>query len=160
VSHGPALHGKSFPLTPGTMAAVRGWSEHDASRRLEFELVNSIGPAPRARDAVLRFELCGPGHLVMRSDLPIEMLYFVPNTPVDDEHIVFTVMTWVKRTRVPFADSALVRLAMHNFLRGLREDYVIFRRKRYEERPLLTSADGPVLEMRRWLAQFDPPAEG
>ncbi|GJM20405.1 MAG: (2Fe-2S)-binding protein [Planctomycetota bacterium] len=156
VAHGPILHGKSFPLTPGTMAEVRGWEEDAERKQLRFELVNSIGPASRAREVVLRFELVGPGHLVMRSDLPIEMLYFVPNTPVDDERIVFTVATWVKRSKLPFVDSALVRLAMFNFLRGLREDYVIFDKKRYLNDPLLSDADGPIARMRRWLSQFDP----
>lgn len=157
VAHGPIVHGKSFPLTPGTRGVVRNWSEDTATKQLHFELVNTLGRAGKSREVVLGFSLAGTGHLVMRSGSPVEMIYVVPNTPVDEERIVFTVMTWVKRSRVPFLDTALVGLALRLFLRGLREDYVLFDKKRYLGAPLLSAADGPIGEMRRWLGQFSPP---
>jgi hypothetical protein len=60
---------------------------------------------------------------------------------------------------VPLVDRLLVALALRHLVRGLLEDYAIFERKRYLREPLLSSADGPILAMRRWLGQFYPRPE-
>lgn len=158
VSHGPVLHAKSFPPYPGCKGEIRNWREDPGTRRLSFDLVNTFVRRGRPLETTLQFSLAGPGHLELRSRLPIETLYLVPNTPVDEEHLVFTMLSYVKRSRVPFVDSVLARMSMRHLVRGLLEDYVIFAKKRYLTEPLLTSADGPILEMRRWLRQFDPAA--
>lgn len=156
VSHGPVLHARTFPPYPGTKGEVRGWTEDADRRRLRFELVNTYSFRGRRCETVLEFSLAGPGHLVMRSRLPVDTLYLVPNTPVDAERIVFTMLTYVRRSRVPFVDTVIASLALRHLVRGLREDYVIFEKKRYLTDPVITDADGPIPQMRRWMDQFDP----
>lgn len=154
-THGPILHGRSFPVVPGSKGEVRHWHEDASARTLTFQVVNLIGKAGSPREVVLDFSLAGPGHLVMRSSMPTEIVYVVPNVPVDEAHIDFTLMTWVRRSKVPLLDTLLVHLTMRHFLRGLREDYAIFERKAYLREPALSAADGPILKMRRWLRGFE-----
>ncbi|MCB9898530.1 MAG: Rieske 2Fe-2S domain-containing protein [Planctomycetes bacterium] len=156
-SHGPVLHARTFPPYPGTKGEIRNWHEDPVAKRLSFDLVNTFGYRGGRRETTLGFELVGPGHLVMRSRLPTDTLFLVPNTPVDEERIVFTMLTFVRRSRLPLVDSVLASLALRHLVRGLREDYVVFERKRYLDAPLLSPADGPILDMRRWMAQFAPP---
>lgn len=152
VAHGPILHRRTFPPFPGTKPEVVGWRED--GEKLEFELVNTYARGKKPFRTSLYFTLTGPGHLVMRTELPRDILFLVPNTPVDEEHIVFTMLTYVRRSRVPFVDTLAVHLALRHLLSGLFEDYAIFARKRYADQPLLSDADGPIREMRRWLGQF------
>ena len=159
VAHGPVLHAKSFPPYPGTKGEIHGWTEDAERCGLEFELQSTFARGGKPFRTSLEFSLSGPGHLVMRTELPTDVIFLVPNTPVDEEHIVFTMLTYVRRSRVPFADTLLVTLAMRHLLAGLYEDYVIFEKKRDLREPLLSSADGPILEMRRWFEQFYPRTE-
>ena len=156
VAHGPVLHAKTFPPYPGTKGEVVGWRENACTRSLAFELETTYLARGKPFRTSLSFSLTGPGHLVMRTSLPTDVIFLVPNTPVDEEHIVFTMLTYVRRSRLPLVDRLLVRLALRHLVGGLVEDYVIFEKKRYLREPLLSSADGPILAMRRWFEQFYP----
>jgi len=61
-----------------------------------------------------------------------------------------------RRSRVPLLDRLLVGLALRHLVGGLEEDYAVLEMKRCLREPLISSADGPLLEMRRWFEQFYP----
>ena len=42
----------------------------------------------------------------------------------------------------------------HEIGRDFRNDIPIWEAKRYFERPLLSKADGPLIDVRRWCRQF------
>lgn len=157
-AHTPFVHRRSFPVLPGTLPEIRAWQVDATGTRLDFQIVSSVGRATRPREIRVDFSMVGPGFAAMRSSQPADLLFLVPLTPVDEQRLVFTMQTWVRRSRVPWLNDLLGVLAFRYFLRGLLEDYPIFERKLYLERPCLTAADGPVAELRRWMAQFEPGA--
>lgn len=155
-AHTPFVHRRSFPVLPGTTPAIEDWRESDGGTRLDFTIVSTVGRPSRPRTIRVAFTMVGPGFASMAALDPADLLFVVPLTPVDEQRLVFTMQSWVRRSRVPFLNDLLGLLGFRYFLRGLLEDYPIFERKTYLTEPLLTEADGPVAELRRWLARFEP----
>lgn len=105
----------------------------------------------------MRIEFYGPGLRIVRAPAPLDAEYVVATTPISGER------TWVfsgtaTRKRRGRLDLP-VRAWLHQSLRQqFVKDMVIWRHKRYRDRPLLSAADGPIMKFRKWNRQFDPTA--
>jgi 3-ketosteroid 9alpha-monooxygenase subunit A len=98
---------------------------------------------------------CGPGMSAVRVDVgPIQTLALVTHTPLDDEQVALQLSFCMKR--IPDA-AAMARIeAMNREIVNaqFRQDIPIWEHKMYRDRPLLTAADGPIVQYRRWYRQF------
>ena len=90
-------------------------------------------------------------------------------TPIDGTHIDLTLISQVRQLTQPrrrFMGMAFLPTALRTHLLncfalsqewlGVRQDRVIWRRKRYRSRPRLCRADGEIMAYRAYCAQFYP----
>lgn len=75
-------------------------------------------------------------------------------TPVDEEHTEVNSMLAMRRMSMPFANTILIRKAVREGRRTIDQDIPIWENKMYRERPGLCEGDGPIMQYRRWAAQF------
>ena len=113
-------------------------------------------PIPRS-GAVAVITLFGPGGVVyFRFTLPDlgDILMYHTHTPVGPmrQRVYFR---WFANARIP---RALVHYVVGSWIGQWRADIEIWENKVYRQRPMLTAADGPVHQMRRWYQQFFAPA--
>ena len=85
---------------------------------------------------------------------PIEMLTYITQTPVDEEFTEITLLFSMKRLKDASATESISK--MNDEITNLQftQDVPIWENKIYRERPILTKADGPVSQYRRWFRQF------
>jgi len=98
---------------------------------------------------------CGPGIVAVEvSQDPIEMLTYITQTPVDEEFTEITLLFSMKRLKDASATESISK--MNDEITNLQftQDVPIWENKIYRERPILTKADGPVSQYRRWFRQF------
>ena len=75
-------------------------------------------------------------------------------TPVDEEHAEVSSMLAMRKLPVPFVTSLLLRKGILEGKRTIDQDVPIWENKRYRERPILCEGDGPIMQYRKWAAQF------
>jgi phenylpropionate dioxygenase-like ring-hydroxylating dioxygenase large terminal subunit len=75
-------------------------------------------------------------------------------TPVDEEHTEVSSMLAMRKLPVPFVTSLLLRKGILEGKRTIDQDVPIWENKRYRERPILCEGDGPIMQYRKWAAQF------
>jgi phenylpropionate dioxygenase-like ring-hydroxylating dioxygenase large terminal subunit len=102
--------------------------------------------------AAVRFE--GPGGIV-RFDFRIDagggrIVMFQSHTPIAPltQHVRFR---WFSDSKASWLQAAFI---VGNWVSQWRQDIRIWERKIYRQRPLLSRADGPVHQLRRWYSQF------
>jgi len=98
---------------------------------------------------------CGPGIVAVevRQD-PIEMLTYITQTPIDEEHTEVNLSFSMKRLSDPEATESISQLNDRITNEQFTQDVAIWENKIYRERPIVTKADGPVAQYRRWFRQF------
>jgi hypothetical protein len=63
-------------------------------------------------------------------------------------------MLAMRKLPVPFVTSLLLRKGILEGKRTIDQDVPIWENKRYRERPILCEGDGPIMQYRKWAAQF------
>jgi 3-ketosteroid 9alpha-monooxygenase subunit A len=95
----------------------------------------------------------GPGFAVTRYQGPITAALLGASTPIDDEH---TQLWFHFYLRDPDDERAakVAEAFVSSVSREVTQDIPIWERKRYLPRPQLAPGEAPILEFRRWFAQF------
>ena len=110
----------------------------------------------------LEVELAGPGCALNRAGvsagIELRYLYQFFFTPLDEERVEMVSQIAMRRVGGPLVEGLLLRKAVREGARTIEQDIPIWENKRYRERPLLSEADGPILQYRRWARQFYSPA--
>ncbi len=98
---------------------------------------------------------CGPGIVAVevRQD-PVEMLTYITQTPVDDELTEVTLSFSMRRLDNDRDTASISELNDRITNEQFAQDVPIWEHKRYNDRPMLTTVDGPVAQYRRWFRQF------
>jgi phenylpropionate dioxygenase-like ring-hydroxylating dioxygenase large terminal subunit len=108
----------------------------------------------------LEITLVGPGCAINRASveagIELSYTYVFFFTPLDDERVGMRSVLGIRRLGSRLAESLLMRKAIREGARTIEQDIPIWENKRYRERPLLTDADGPIMQYRRWYQQFYP----
>jgi 3-ketosteroid 9alpha-monooxygenase subunit A len=98
---------------------------------------------------------CGPGIAAVEVNQdPVEMLTYITQTPVDDEFTEVSLLFSMKRLADEEATEAVSKLNDEITNLQFTQDVPIWENKIYRQRPVLTKADGPVAQYRRWFRQF------
>jgi cholesterol 7-dehydrogenase len=125
------------------------WFENEAELSFRGNRIPRSGAKARVR-------LEGPGGIV-RFDFRIaanggRVVMFQSHTPTSPmtQRVRFR---WFSSPRVSKVQAGFI---VGNWVSQWRQDLGIWSRKIYRERPLLSRADGPVHQLRRWYSQFYP----
>lgn len=125
------------------------WFGNDAT--LEFR-----GREIKGSGAHAEVRLDGPGSII-RFDFSLNrrqgrVVLYQSHTPVAPltQHVRFR---WFSGPTVP---KPLASFIVGNWVSQWRQDIGIWERKIYRKNPMLTRADGPIHQLRRWYAQFYP----
>jgi len=104
-----------------------------------------------------RTTICGPGIAAIEVNQgPFEMLTYIAQTPIDDQLTEVNLLFSMKR--LPDEESTESISELNDQITNVQftQDVPIWENKIYRERPILTKADGPVAQYRRWFRQFYP----
>jgi nitrite reductase/ring-hydroxylating ferredoxin subunit len=106
-------------------------------------------------EILARTTACGPGIAAVEvTEGPLEMLTYITQTPIDDEHTEVNLDFSMKRLDDDDATETVAELNDQVTNLQFAQDVPIWEHKVYRERPLLTKVDGPVHDYRRWFSQF------
>lgn len=114
------------------------------------EFPSSKGPVDARIDVFGR----GPGFAITRYRGLIDASLVGCSTPIDEETVELTFLFTVKN---PDGDPKTARIAeafVESVTREVRQDIPIWEHKRYLERPALARSEKPIMDWRRWFAQF------
>ena len=123
-------------------------------------------------DVSARTEIYGLGYSfvnIRERSIGLDMRMWVLVTPVDGTLIDLSLVSQVRTIRGPrrrivglgFLPPGLRAPLMNKFmssfqLKDVKQDVVIWGRKRYQPRPRLSRSDGEIMPFRAWCAQFYP----
>jgi nitrite reductase/ring-hydroxylating ferredoxin subunit len=98
---------------------------------------------------------CGPGIVAVQvSQDPIEMLTYITQTPIDEELTEVNLIFSMKALPDQRATESISELNDRITNEQFEQDVPIWENKIYRQRPMITAADGPVAQYRRWFRQF------
>lgn len=97
---------------------------------------------------------CAVNRTVVDAKVKLHYTFAFYFTPVDEEHTEVTNMLAMRKMPMPFANALLLRKAIAEGKKTIDQDVPIWENKIYRERPGLCEGDGPIMQFRRWAAQF------
>lgn len=95
------------------------------------------------------------GFVVLR--IPGYVTFMAATTPIDEEHVH---QRWVFAYPAALGEETGETIVGAFASSGIYQDIPIWEHKRFVERPLLVRGDGPIMEFRRWAAQFYSDPDG
>jgi len=117
---------------------------------LKVTAVDSTGYEVRTKTTVW-----GPGIVAVEvHQPPIEMLTYITQTPVDDELTDISLNFSMKCLPDAAATESICKLNDEVTNAQFEQDVPIWEHKIYRARPMVTKADGPIHQYRRWFSQF------
>jgi len=112
-------------------------------------------PASRGTEILARTVNSGPGVSVTSYAVgEVETITLVTQTPVEEDLVELGIAFSVRRLADQRATAEVERMNREIVVGQLRQDIPIWEHRIYRERPILTGADGPIREYRRWFRQF------
>ena len=97
---------------------------------------------------------CAVNRALVTAGVRLQYLFLFTFTPVDEEVVEICSQLSMKRLRNPLLTWGLTRKALREGRRTIDQDAPIFEHKIHRAEPLLTERDGPIMQYRRWAAQF------
>lgn len=98
---------------------------------------------------------CGPGIVAVEVNQDtIEMLTYITQTPIDEEHTEVSLIFSMKALPDEKATESISELNDRITNEQFNQDVPIWENKVYRQRPMITKIDGPVAQYRRWFRQF------
>jgi 3-ketosteroid 9alpha-monooxygenase subunit A len=160
-AHFPGVHSTGRAIAAGPIT-IEGHRFLSPVRILPPDHDGPVGDPPVG--STVDSEVIGGGLSRVESRTPhapgILTVYYVSVTPVDESLSHYYVTQLFRRDEdCPMSDAEIARftaLATEHGMREQHSDGKIWPFKAYVERPLLTSADGPILKYRDWYRQFHP----
>ena len=97
----------------------------------------------------------GPGLVAVEvKQGPLDMLSYITQTPIDDEHCDVRLHFSMRRLTDAAATERVAEVNERITREQFEQDVPIWEHKCYRARPMLADGDGPVAEYRRWFQQF------
>jgi phenylpropionate dioxygenase-like ring-hydroxylating dioxygenase large terminal subunit len=97
----------------------------------------------------------GPGIVAVKvTEGILDMLTYITQTPIDDEHVEITIHFSMKALENEAATATIAKMNDEITNRQFNQDVAIWENKIYRAKPPLTQVDGPVLQYRQWFRQF------
>jgi 3-ketosteroid 9alpha-monooxygenase subunit A len=153
VAHLSFIHDDVGYFEPG---AVTRFETEGARMRVTVEGTTRF--LKRSSPARTELDAHGPGFMVLRTDGPIETVLLLAGTPVEGDLVDSGVMAaapkmWGGALVRRLVEPLLTRAVLGG-LPGTKKEEVVWEHLRYNPKPLLSSADGPIMKFRAWHGQF------
>lgn len=117
---------------------------------MKVTAVHAAGIAVRSRTVTN-----GPGLVAVEvKQGPLDMLTYITQTPLDEEHCDVRLNFSMRRLADAGATERIAELNERITRAQFEQDVPIWEHKCYRARPALADGDGPVAEYRRWFARF------
>ena len=119
--------------------------------------LDSVGMPGQSAESVFRVRVHGLGHSVVEVTTPkfnTEFRTYVLCTPIDEDHVVLRGGGTMKALPDPNVTAMIEKVFFKGFVDDVEQDFDIWQNKRYLDRPVLTSIDGPIGAYRKWCRQF------
>lgn len=94
------------------------------------------------------------GYSFLKVMLELEAISMFLPTPIDNEYIDVNVLVSVKKLFNPLVTRAFEKKMIKEVCSNLEQDIPIWENKVYCSKPLLSEADGPIMQYRHWAQQF------
>jgi phenylpropionate dioxygenase-like ring-hydroxylating dioxygenase large terminal subunit len=121
-----------------------------------------VGMPGMINDVVLDVTLHGLGHMVVQTDVRnvgIRARQRIYCTPVDEERTEIRGVVNLLALDDPDTTAQVADLFYQAYVIDFAQDFPIWENKRYRDKPILSSADGPFMPYRKWARQFYSAAE-
>ena len=96
----------------------------------------------------------GPGFAITRYKGLIEASLVGLSTPIDDEHMHLTFLFLLRNPDADEHTANIARAFVKSVTSEVQQDIPIWEHKRYVPTPALASSEQPIMQFRRWFAQF------
>jgi nitrite reductase/ring-hydroxylating ferredoxin subunit len=126
---------------------------------LTYDLLSTYsGLLGSEAEGSLEVTCCGLGYgtacLYMKSIIEIKFLTLVCVTPIDEEYVDIRLVFSIKKVINKPVTRILEMIISKDTVRTFEQDIRIWERKAYCSKPILSEADGPIMQFRRWARQF------
>lgn len=162
-AHFTAIHGRQIAQVAADGLTIEGpVLSHSMRNGFRHRISKGIGglgrhaPTDMRLPGSLRFTYYGLGTMVCRAAVagrfPVEsvtVLYFLP---LDEDRVQVSGALSMRRWGV--VTRLLLAIAARETERAIADDTAVLETKRYLSRPLLSDADGPIMQYRKWARQF------
>jgi nitrite reductase/ring-hydroxylating ferredoxin subunit len=151
-THFPSVHAYGKPPVVKELVC----KDHTFSVSLETmrKGMNFVGPSP----ITIRYTGMGftTANLTARlgGNLELEAAVLLNTTPLSSEYCEITIKACYRKSWNPLWNLIVAPFMRNEIAKDFKNDIPIWEAKRYYERPLLSKADGPIPEVRRWCRQF------
>jgi hypothetical protein len=147
VAHFPTLH------QTGDVSDLRVDGD-GPRRRLTMRTPFSVGG--QRVDCHWTTEHYGPGIITNQVDVAgVSICNTTTVTPIDGARLHLRMSFGpIPARSADRRDHLVARMFISRFLKNGDQDVPIFEHKTYRDRPRLVAGDGPILDYRRWVAQF------
>lgn len=127
-------------------------SRYAVQRKLDW-----IG-IPRLR-AELKFEadVHGLGYSLVRAGVDavgVHVRLLVLATPIEADHVHLRIAIATRDLKVPGLTALVNAIALRGYVHDVSQDVVVWKTKRFVDRPALAEGDGPIAVYRKWALQF------
>ncbi len=139
---------------------IRGPVEDGPMMNVAINLIADgaiVGMPGMPNDVVLDVTLHGLGHTVVESEVRnvgIRARQRIYCTPIDDEHIEIRGVINLAELGDPHTTEQVAELFYQAFVVDFAMDFPVWENKVYRDKPLLSAADGPLVQYRKWAKQF------
>lgn len=142
-----------FQPVHGTHEPVELQAEYEGPRARSW-YTNTVRFVGKEFSVEGEFRMIGPGYTVSAVQSLRRIILVVATQPLAPGDTLIHLSVWVRRTLNLPLDLLLQRLLVDRVVADFEKDVAIWERKVHLERPLLSSADGPIMAYRRWFQQF------
>jgi len=155
-AHAPFLHDDAGFFEP--MSVTRFETDDE---RLRVTVKGTTRLWKLSSDVTWEFEAHGPGFMWVKAQGVLDTIILFVSTPIEGDLVENAVMVFAPGVRGGAPVRRLVERAVaRRVLTGTKRETAVWEHMRYDPSPLLSSADGPVMKFRAWVAQFQStPAE-
>jgi len=116
-----------------------------------------VGMPGMVNDVVLDVTMHGLGQAVVQTHVRnanVRARQRIYCTPIDEQRTEIRAVVNLEKLPDPMMTEQIAELFYQAYVTDFAMDFPIWENKRYHERPLLSSADGPFMLYRRWATQF------
>jgi phenylpropionate dioxygenase-like ring-hydroxylating dioxygenase large terminal subunit len=156
-AHMPLVHGNQTRAIASETLETRGPTlVHRMDHEYQlFPLARWLGARVRGPLEITYHGLgCAVNRALVEAGPRLRYLFLFTFTPIDERHVEVTSILSMKKLGNPLATWLLARKAIREGGRTIDQDVPIFEHKIHRPDPPLTDADGPIMQYRRWAAQF------
>ncbi len=150
------LHGQSFRAIEETEFDIKdSVLVHRLRPKYRLSVFGKVGIDTEGAVEISCYGLgCQVSYTQVKTVIEFHSLALFLLTPIDEEFLDVHILVSTKNVLNKAITLALRNKSMKEISHNLEQDIPIWENKIYHHQPLLSEADGPIMQYRRWVQQF------